>query len=150
MSRLGPNLVCPQCRGALAPGRPGEAAGRACRACGRSFPDVAGMPDLRLASDRYLSLDADHAHSDDTDVMGLASTYYAITDDVIDRRRDRFLQHLAGAEARGEALADRLKGRGTVLEVGCGSGGLLVATARAGVEIGYPNLYADRAAGATV
>jgi SAM-dependent methyltransferase len=67
--------------------------------------------------------------------MGLASAYYAITDDVQDHRRVRFLRHIAGAVARGEALAARLPRQGRVLEVGCGSGGLLVAASRLGIAI---------------
>ena len=55
-----------------------------------------------------------------------------MTDDVLDPRRDRFLRHIAGAEARGEALVDRLPRGGRILEVGCGSGGLLAAAARSG------------------
>jgi SAM-dependent methyltransferase len=131
--------VCPSCRGGLSRFEPD---GLACLACDRRYPSVAGLPDLRLASDRYLDLASDrakaerlHAIEPETDVMGLASAYYAMTDDVVDHRRARFLRHLAGAEPRGEALADRLPRSGRVLEVGCGSGGLLVAAAKVGIAI---------------
>jgi SAM-dependent methyltransferase len=129
-------LVCPACRGPL-----DEAGGGAlaCAPCGRTFPGVAGLIDMRLASDRYLALDAErakaerlHAVEPTTDVNGLAAAYYAMTDEVVDRRRGRFLRHIVEAEARGEALAARLPRDGRILEVGCGTGGLLVAAARSG------------------
>jgi 2-polyprenyl-3-methyl-5-hydroxy-6-metoxy-1,4-benzoquinol methylase len=131
-------LACPSCRGELV----ARADGAECLRCGRSYPTVAGLLDLRLASDRYLDLVAErakaerlHALEATTDLMGLAGAYYAMTDDVVDRRRGRFLRHIAGAEARGEALAAHLPRGGRILEVGCGTGGLLVAAARAGLTI---------------
>jgi SAM-dependent methyltransferase len=133
-----PSVVCPSCRGPLR--RQGGASSE-CPSCARSYPEAAGLPDLRLASDRYLDLPAERAKAErldavasrpDADLMRVASAYYAMTDDVLDHRRERFLRHIAGAEARGEALASRLPGSGSVLEVGCGTGGFLVAAARAG------------------
>jgi len=131
-------LVCPGCHGPLR----GVGASLGCASCARLFPTVAGLIDLRLASDRFLGLDADrakawrlHAIEPATDLIGLASAYYSMTDDVLDHRRDRFLKHISGALARGEALAGRLTRTGRVLEVGCGTGGLLVAAARIGVDI---------------
>jgi SAM-dependent methyltransferase len=130
-------LVCPSCRGALSTG----GRGLTCLGCARRYPRVAGLVDLRLASDRYLDLEAERARAERlhelepaTDVLGLAEAYYALTAGV-DPRRDRFLRHIAGAEARGEALAERLPRGGRILEVGCGSGGLLVAASRAGATI---------------
>jgi SAM-dependent methyltransferase len=116
--------------------------GPVCTGCGRSFPLVAGLVDLRLESDRYLDLEAERAKAErlhvlepETDAQGLAEAYYAITDDVLDARRGRFLRHIAGAEARGEALAARLPREGRILEVGCGTGGLLVPVLRSGRSI---------------
>ena len=62
-----------------------------------------------------------------------------MTDDVVDDRRERFLRHIAGAEARGEALAACLPAQGRILEVGCGTGGLLVGggAGRAGRSRGW-------------
>lgn len=131
--------VCPVCRKALVDiGK----RGRICRGCSRLFPSVAGLPDLRLSSDRYLDLASErekaeqlHALEPGTNLAGIAEAYYAMTADVADHRRARFLRHIAGAEARGEALASRLPRHGRILEVGCGTGGLLVAAARSGRSI---------------
>ncbi|MGE3818691.1 MAG: class I SAM-dependent methyltransferase [Isosphaeraceae bacterium] len=134
-----PSLACPACRAPMGEGLSGTSP---CRRCDRHYPEVAGLPDFRLASDRYLGLDAErakasrlHALEPTTDVMGLASAYYEMTEDVVDRRRERFLSHIAGALPRGEAIARRLPREGNVLEVGCGTGGLLVAAARRGRDV---------------
>jgi SAM-dependent methyltransferase len=132
------DLICPACRGTLAVG----ARGGECAGCARSYPTVAGLLDLRLESDRYLDLEAErakaerlHALEPATDLRGLAESYYAMTDDMVDARHERFLRHIAGSEARGEALAACLPARGRILEVGCGTGALLVAAAWAGLDI---------------
>jgi SAM-dependent methyltransferase len=134
---LEPPVTCPACRSELEPG----AGGRECRGCARTYPTVAGFLDLRLESDRYLDLDAErtkaerlHAVEPATNTLGLAETYYSWSDDA-EGRAPRFLNHIAQAEARGEALLQRLPRGGTILEVGCGTGGLMVAAARAGRAI---------------
>jgi SAM-dependent methyltransferase len=149
------SVVCPACRGGLLGGDADPGAGLRCRDCGRGYPRVAGLLDFRLDSDRYLDLGAERARAEEleaiaatTDLMGLAAAYYAMTGEAGDRRQ-RFLAHIAGGLARGEALAARLPGSGAILEVGCGTGGLLVAAARVrrtivGVDIAARWLVAAR------
>jgi len=132
-------LACPACQGSLIDGPDTT---NFCADCGRRFSPVAGLPDLRLESDRYLDLKAERAKAErlhqlepKSNLQRLADEYYAITDDVLDERRGLFLRHIAGAEARGEVLASLLPRRGRILEVGCGTGGLLVPALRSGRSI---------------
>jgi SAM-dependent methyltransferase len=126
--------VCPACRESLVEW--------SCRACSRSFTEVAGFADFRINSDRFLDLTAERAKASrlaslapDLDLRGLAEAYYAMTPDVDSRRRSLYLNHILGAEARGSALAALLPRSGKILEVGCGTGGLLAAAARFGMDI---------------
>jgi SAM-dependent methyltransferase len=126
--------VCPACLGPLSEGE--------CAGCGRGFPVVAGLPDLRIASDRFLGLPGERAKAERLaqlapalDLEGLAEAYYAMTPDVEPRRRGFYLGHILGAEARGAALASLLPTDGKIVEVGCGTGGLLAAATRSGLDI---------------
>jgi ubiquinone/menaquinone biosynthesis C-methylase UbiE len=134
-----PHMVCPACRSEL-----DSSDAPTCRSCDRRYPFVAGLPDLRLASDRYLDLPAERAKAErlaaisqgpGADTASLAQAYYEMTDDVLDHRRERFLRHIAGAVVRGEALVEALPAEGLTLEVGCGTGGLLVAAVKSGRRV---------------
>jgi len=129
-----PRRWCPACRGSVFEDR--------CSRCERRFPDVAGLADFRLDSDRYLDLASERAKAErlsriaeTTDLEGVARAYYAMTHDVDPPRCQRFLAHILGAEARGDAFLSRLTEHGPTLEVGCGTGGLLVAAAKRGWQV---------------
>ena len=129
-----PRWACPSCRAALHEGR--------CGGCGRDFPSIEGLPDLRLTSDRFLDLANERAKAarlarlaPGLDLKGLAEAYYAMTPDVDPRRRRFYLDHILGAIARGEVLAALLPRKGKTLEVGCGTGGLLAAATARGLDI---------------
>ncbi len=130
------HYVCPECKAPLL----GQSSLWVCVRCERSFPNVDGLADLRVNSDRYLSLDEDRAKATtlsqryrDANYLELARAYYEMSDDVRGRA-PRFLAHIASAEARGATLAELLP-EGRVLEVGCGSGGLVAAAKKRGVAI---------------
>jgi len=127
-------FACPACRLPIT--------GEGCASCGRRYPRVAGLPDFRLESDRYLDLVAERGKAErlaaiatTTDLRGVAQAYYAMTPDVDPPRCARYLAHILGAEARGESLAAAIVDDGPVLEVGCGTGGFLVAATGRGLEV---------------
>jgi SAM-dependent methyltransferase len=127
--------VCPGCHGSLIE----RSDGWFCAACCHVFPEVAGLPDFRLASDRYLSLEQDRAKAErlaesehHTDLIGLSKLYYELTADVDARRRARYISHGQRAHDRGRAMTQMLPQKGRILEIGCGSGGLLTASAETG------------------
>jgi ubiquinone/menaquinone biosynthesis C-methylase UbiE len=101
-----------------------------------------GIPDFRLESDRYLDLHAERAKAErlaviaeTTSLAGLSQAYYDMTYDVDPQRCKLFLKHILGSIERSELLADGLTSNGRTLEIGCGTGGLLVAATRRGIAI---------------
>lgn len=142
-------LCCPHCRSAL------EVATSelACRGCQRRFPVIAGIPDLRVFPDPFIDLEADRAkarhlaeRSADFDFPGLVRHYYATTSVVPPRDAERFTRSLMGAVARADAALEAwahaapAPADGTLLDLGCGTAPLLVASRgrfqrRIGVDI---------------
>jgi len=131
-------FVCPACR------TPVAATGEAyrCAACGRSFPILFGIPDFRLHGDRYLSLEAErakaarlHAFAQQASFAALVDHYYAITDDVPPGLARRYRDYILAGPGRAVPILDALGPRGAadaLVDLGCGSGGLLVAAAGRG------------------
>ncbi len=140
-----PALHCPRCREPLRLDGISEPAWR-CAACDRTYPVICGIPDLRVAPDPYIGIDADRAkgraiaeRAADLDFAGLVAWYYAHTDVVPAHHARAYTRGLLAAEARAAASlaawdAHLVSGGGAalggdLLEVGCGTGPLLVATA---------------------
>jgi 2-polyprenyl-3-methyl-5-hydroxy-6-metoxy-1,4-benzoquinol methylase len=137
-------LCCPACEGEL------EAADEslACGRCGRRFPVVAGIPDLRLEyADPYVSREQDlalarrlDAISDEHDFAGLLREHWRLTGKPPELA-ERFVAGDVGGSSRCESwVAEIERERGapftaddTFLEVGCGTAALAAAVAgRAG------------------
>jgi SAM-dependent methyltransferase/uncharacterized protein YbaR (Trm112 family) len=149
-------LCCPQCRGDLKE-RSGADAAFVCAACTREYPIILGIPDFRVFADPYIGIEADRAkgrriaeHFDDLDFAGLVHYYYSTTDVVPPSQAQRFTRGLLAAGARAEAALDAWEpsGRdsterfGALLEIGCGTGPLLLVAAKrfetvVGVDIAF-------------
>jgi ubiquinone/menaquinone biosynthesis C-methylase UbiE/uncharacterized protein YbaR (Trm112 family) len=131
-------FVCPRCKGALW----SRDAAYGCEACRLEFPIVCGIPDFRLAPDPYIGIDDDRRKAERLFEAGAGGTfadllrhYYAVTpEDPPDLAARWIPRALAEPEIAGALLAeygllerrpDRLAG--TLLDVGCSTGGLLVA-----------------------
>lgn len=139
----GIELRCPRCRGELQP--PGAAPDELrCDGCGTTYPVVLGIPDLRIFPDPYIDLAADRAKGRhlaerfaDFDFRGLVDFYYRITPAVTPAQARQFTRGLLAGVPRAEAALAQWEAAGAsdsgpasaLLEVGCGTGPLLVAAA---------------------
>jgi 2-polyprenyl-3-methyl-5-hydroxy-6-metoxy-1,4-benzoquinol methylase len=137
-------LACPRCQAVL------EAAGQElrCSGCGRRFPVVAGIPDLRLSyPDPYLSLEGDlerarelEARFEELDLLELLKEHWRRSGKPSELA-ERFLAGDRAAMGRSRAYLEAIEHhRGSplgpgdrLLEVGCGTAALAaVAAERAG------------------
>ena len=139
-------FVCPVCRSSV---REGDG-GYRCKPCDHVYPILFGIPDFRLQGDRYLSLEDErakaarlHEYAEHHDFGELVAFYYSITDDVPARLAPVYADYVLNGPARSAPAIKALsRGRngGSLLDLGCGSGGALVAAAglfqrRTGVDI---------------
>lgn len=135
-----PRFVCPLCRGAL--DEAGSGSWR-CPACSRTYPEVAGIVDFRVASDRYLSLEEDRSKAEQLAAMDgssdeMIAQYWRLTPEVPQALAARY--SAPADQVVGEAEAWLSRGGAprpgdAVLEVGCGRGAMLVALARSGASV---------------
>lgn len=141
-----PGLRCPRCRGALREERDSLTCGR----CAVRHPIVLGIPDLRVCPDPYIDLDTDRAKArrvaacaDRMDLEELLRAYWEMTPETPRDAADRYVFYAArGVERAHSALAlvQSPPEAKTLLDLGTGTGGLLVAAgqrfaARIGVDV---------------
>jgi ubiquinone/menaquinone biosynthesis C-methylase UbiE/uncharacterized protein YbaR (Trm112 family) len=125
---------CPLCKGELE----SSPESYRCASCKRDFPIVWGIPDFRVFPDPYISIPDDHAKGlklaaryETENVEALMRYYWSMTPDTPDQLATRYIRYdLAGVE-RGRAILrevePHLAAKQRVLEVGCRTGGFLVA-----------------------
>lgn len=110
-----------------------------CATCVVTYPILFGIPDFRLRSDRYLSIEEEREKAGRLYEYGITHTfdelvafYYTITDDVPPSLAQRYLAYIHNSCLRANASAISLdldSSLSRVLDVGCGAGGFLVAAA---------------------
>ncbi len=140
LAAAGLELVCPACRDT-----PLDSSLH-CSGCGREFPVVGGIPDLRLEPDRFLSIGEDRAKglrvaaaARDQSYHAALEAYWQATPDVDPKQAARHLRRQRAEAELGRLQLAELERRcgptaGPFLDLGCGLGGL-VAAAGAGASV---------------
>ena len=132
MTASSTDFICPACRSSVEP----KDDNYVCAACNRTYPTLFGIPDFRLKGDQYLSLAKErekaeklHAYAQNHDFAALVAFYYSITDDVSDKLAPVFASYVLNGPERLKPALEMLAPQGgrSLLDLGCGSGGALVA-----------------------
>lgn len=136
-----PSFCCPLCKGDL---QSGESAYH-CPDCDKRFPIVLGIPDFRVFPDSYISYEDDYdkakflmdkAEEENLDFRGIVRLYWSVTPEVSEDRAELFSRRMFLLAEKGkqsfeeiEDLSSRYQPIKTdsLLEIGCGTGGFLVA-----------------------
>lgn len=164
MQFKGVEIVCPRCKGVLtAASLPEEQF--SCTACKMVYPIIEGIPDLRVFSDPYIGIAEDRekgrhlaAQADVFDFAGLLDYYYQSTQVVTPHQATLYKRSVLAGEGRSQATLtawergkdDQVANKSdSFLEIGCGTGSLLVAAARryllvVGVDIAFRWLIVAR------
>lgn len=145
--------VCPLCR------QPVTHAGAAyhCQPCGRTYPIYAGIPDFRVFDPPYLSIADDVAEAqrlasrfDELDFAGMVRWKYVASDlpaDLLEKYTRFRLQNVARGRQRVHVIQDALAavGRpwpvGAALDLGCGTGGMVVALAAHNTPVAGADIF---------
>lgn len=129
-------LACPRCWAAVRL----DGAAYLCVSCASTYPVLFGIPDFRLRSDRYLSLEQErekarrlHEYGQRHTFDEMVAYYYSITDDVPPALVRRYQAYIQNAPRQAATAADALEldpSASVVLDAGCGAGGFLIVAAR--------------------
>ncbi|MGI9146842.1 MAG: methyltransferase domain-containing protein [Chloroflexota bacterium] len=151
------SFCCPRCSGPLAT----RSSEYHCSACSHTYPVILGIPDFRVFPDPYIDYADDRAKAgrvlhgmDNASFAALVRRYWDLTPDVPRHLVDGYVSHVLMAGERASSILDEARragnrmgarpalGSGAILEIGCGTGGLLIAAAReyqqvVGVDIAF-------------
>ncbi|MBA2449727.1 MAG: methyltransferase domain-containing protein [Chloroflexi bacterium] len=145
-----PPFRCPRCKGPVE--RRAEPAAYRCSACARIYPIRLGIPDFRVWPDRHLAVEDDWARAmrvlratGSGGFRAMLEHYWRLSPDTPAALASRFVRYALVGVARGRTRLGRVaEVRGAplgpadvVLDLGCGTGGLVVAGAeQAGAVVG--------------
>jgi ubiquinone/menaquinone biosynthesis C-methylase UbiE/uncharacterized protein YbaR (Trm112 family) len=123
-------LRCPLCKGKLT----ARAERFACASCGKSYPIVLGIPDLRIYEDPLIPLEDDYrkgekvqAQAERLSFAELVRFYWSLPTYPYTplELRERFIRHVLTDETRIEGYQAQLGNGKAFLEVGCGTAALV-------------------------
>jgi ubiquinone/menaquinone biosynthesis C-methylase UbiE len=157
-----PGFRCPVCKGPLDEHQ--EPPAYSCTACKQTYPIISGIADFRVWPDPYIGRADDWAkglrvwREANGRFAAMLETYWRLTPDVPATMAARFIRYALVGAARGHSRCKRVgRVRGRVLgqtdillDIGCGSGGLVVAASKqvravVGVDIAARWLVVARA-----
>jgi ubiquinone/menaquinone biosynthesis C-methylase UbiE/uncharacterized protein YbaR (Trm112 family) len=140
----GIEICCPDCKGEFHHRQQPDSQ-LLCKSCGRDFPVIFDIPDLRIFPDPYIDMESDRAKGlrlearfEELNFEQLIDYYYSITSVVPAKHARQYKRGLLSGVARAEgALAswENISEKGQesrtegLLEIGCGTAPLLVAAA---------------------
>jgi SAM-dependent methyltransferase len=172
LAAAGLNLACPSCKGPLAD----REETFECAGCARLYPIVAGIPDFRLLPDRFISFADDRrkglrvleiAQSRGGGFEAALDAYWSITPELAPALAARHRVHqvtevdigrqtlaeverlVAAAKSGAATRAGESSGPATLLDLGCGTAGLLAAAGRrfqlaVGIDVAFRWLLVGR------
>lgn len=137
-------FVCPRCRNAL----DATTERYHCPHCRADYPIVLGIPDFRLEPDPWIDIESDRAkgerlarETEGADFETVVRAYWAMTPSTPKPLAEKFIRHVLNSRQRSdEWLAWMLDQDGNApggrwLEIGCGTGDLVVAALSRGIEL---------------
>ena len=131
------DYCCPVCQNQLRV----SADAYQCQRCEKDYPVLFGIPDFRLWPDPYLSIEDERrkaahlfAFGQSHSFQDLLREYYRITDDVPDSMAERFIAYVNSGPDRGRLILDALalSEPSSIADIGCATGGFVIAAARQG------------------
>ncbi|MEO7102757.1 MAG: class I SAM-dependent methyltransferase [Gemmatimonadaceae bacterium] len=116
--------------------------------CRSDYPIVLGIPDFRLEADPWIDMEADRAkgerlarETEGADFETVVRAYWAMTPDTPKPLAEKFIRHVLNSKARSEEwltwilAEDGPAPTGRWVELGCGTGDLVVAAQARGTEL---------------